>query len=312
MENGTSVKKNKLQASRRKDAIFCSLILAYPLLHFAIFYIYVNFSSFAMAFQYYYDGEYIFDWGKQNLDQIIYDFKNLPIMVSGLKNSAIVYFCSMLIGEPLAILFSYCIYKKIKGTKFFKIILFMPTIIPGLVLCLIYKYFVDDAIPEIMYLFFKKEMLGLLTTASTMFGTVLFYTLFMGFGPKVLVYSSTMSGINESIVESAQLDGISFARELVSITIPMIFATITTYIVASIATFVTNQMNLFNFFAHDALPSISTFGYYLYVKTQIASVNGSYGDFTYVSALGFMFSLVVVPLTILVKKLLEKYGPSEN
>ncbi len=295
--------------SRTKDAIFCSLILLYPLIHFSIFYIYVNLSSFAMAFQYYKDGKYIFDWGQSNFELIKYYFKVDPIIITSLKNSAIMYLCAMLIGEPLSILFSYVVYKKVAGTKFFKIVLFMPTIISALVMSLIYKYFMDSAIPEIWYNITEKPIQGLFTNYKTVFEVVLFYNLFLGFGPKVLIYSSTMSGINESVVESAQLDGITFFKELWFITIPMIFPTITTYLVASVATFFTNQMGLFNFFGHDARTEVYTLGFYMYIKTQVASVNGTYAEFTYLSALGLLMSAIAIPATIGLKKALEKYGP---
>lgn len=305
------MKKNIL-TGKKKDAIFCALMLVYPLIHFTVFYIVVNASSLAMAFQYYKDGQYIFDWGKSNFDKLFYSLKHETVLSDSVVNSTILYLCSMLIGEPLTLLFSFFIYKKVKGSKFFKVILFLPTIISSLVLVLIFSYFVDQALPEIMGKIFGVETVGLLTTNKTQFITVLVYSLFMGFGPKVLIYSSTMSGINESVVESASLDGITFFGEFIYITLPMIFSTIQTYIVAGLATFFTNQMNLFSFFGTEAMTNLYTLGYYLYVQTQIATANGSFAMYPYLSLLGLLMSCIAIPVTILVKKLLDRYGPSEG
>lgn len=309
MEKTLDTGLKKTLSGRKKDAIFCAIMLIYPLVHFAIFYVYVNLSSFAMAFQTYDEGRYIWDWGKTNFNWMFYSFRTDPAIRMGFQNSAVAYVCIMLISEPLSIIFSYFIYKKVKGAKFFKVVLFIPTIIPAIVMTLIYKYFTDNALPEVMKIF-GVTMSGLFTTVDTQFVTVLVYNLFLGFGAKVLVYSSTMSSINESIVESAQLDGISFTRELWSITLPMIFGTITTYLVASIATFVTNQLNLYSFFGLEAVPAVQTIGYYMYARTQLAG-RGSI-EFTYLSAMGLFFSAIIIPVTIVLRKLLMKFGPSED
>ena len=59
----TAIKKK----GNKGDLLFYSLLMIWPLLQFAVFYIYVNFNSFLMAFQIpRYDGSGAIDWGFQN------------------------------------------------------------------------------------------------------------------------------------------------------------------------------------------------------------------------------------------------------
>ena len=54
-----------------------------------------------------------------------------------------------------------------------------------------------------------------------------------------------------------------------------------------------------------------TLGYYFFIKVAgNDAVTGA--DYTYASAGGILFTLIVAPVTIITKNLLEKYGPSED
>ena len=54
---------------------------------------------------------------------------------------------------------------------------------------------------------------------------------------------------------------------------------------------------------------VSTYGYYFYTQTQGAQ---SIAEYPLLSAMGLLMSVVAIPLTLLVKWLLEKFGPSEG
>jgi uncharacterized FAD-dependent dehydrogenase len=62
-------------------------------------------------------------------------------------------------------------------------------------------------------------------------------------------------------------------------------------------------------YGENAPDGVQTYGYYLYVKTQGAK---SVAEYPILSAMGVLMTVVVVPVTMLVKQLLEKYGPSED
>lgn len=174
---------------------------------------------------------------------------------------------------------------------------------------LIFTEFVDTIIPKIWLELFDKEIYGLLAHSQTSrYVTVLFFCIWIGFGTQVLVYSGTMSGISESVIESARLDGVTPVKELFLIVIPMVWPTTITFLLSAVAGIFTNQMHLFSFFGANAEPALQTFGYLLYSRVQ----QGGMADYPYLSALGLLMTCVAAPLTLLIRHGLEKYGPSVN
>ena len=116
-----------------------------------------------------------------------------------------------------------------------------------------------------------------------------------------------MSGIPDSVVEAAKIDGITPLREFFSITLPLIYPTVVTFFVVTVAGIFTNQMHVFSFFGDKAEYNVYTVGYFLY--RQISDVNTGISEYPYLSAFGLVLTLISVPLTLLVKKGLEAVGP---
>ena len=176
----------------------------------------------------------------------------------------------------------------------FRIILFLPSIISSVVMVLIYKYFVDRAVPGVWELLTGKTILGLIANPKTTWFSVVFYGLWTGFASSTMIYSSTMSGISDSVVEAAKLDGIDPLRELWYIT----------FTVTGFAAILTNNANLYSFFGDNAEYDLYTFGYYLYIETKKSTAN-----YPYLASLGLIFTAVVAPLTVLLRWAMNKFGP---
>ena len=120
-----------------------------------------------------------------------------------------------------------------------------------------------------------------------------------------------MEGISFSIIESAQIDGVTPLREFISIVIPMIYPTIVTFLVVQVGGLFTNQMHLYTFYGGGAEYSLYTMGYHLYKKT-LGVGSTTLSDYPYLSALGLVLTLVSLPITFTVKFLLEKFGPDKE
>jgi ABC-type sugar transport system permease subunit len=293
-------KVKTINSQKAKSMAFYIIMLAFPVAQFCVFYIGVNFNSILMSFQKFNvaTGNYEFDW-LVNIQKVIRELSTYT-MTNAMKNSAIAFFVSVIVGVPLTLVFSYYIYKRYFFSGIFKIVLFMPSIVSSIAMVVMYKYFAENAIPN---MFGLGE--GLLGNSQTAFPTVLFYSVYMGFGSGVLLYSGAMGGISDSIVEAAEIDGASSAREFFKITLPLIYPTIVTFLITAIAAFFSNQVHLFSFFGENAAVQNYTLGYWLYNETQLASM----GEYPFLAAMGLFMTVVVVPLTLVCKKLLEKFGP---
>jgi ABC-type sugar transport system permease subunit len=187
------------------------------------------------------------------------------------------------------------------------VLLYLPHILGGVVVVIMYRFFVELAIPEIAGLF-GKEIQGLLMNPNTLRPTIIFYTIYTSFGTQVLVYSSTMSGISDSLIESAELDGITPFKELIYIILPSIWPTFVTFMVSSVVGIFTNQMALYTFYGVGAPPKLSTFGYYLYRKVTVALPE----DYPFLSALGLLLTFTAIPITLGARWALNKIGPSRE
>lgn len=299
-----------ISSAKKQKLIFYISMAALPILQFIVFYVYVNIRSFTMAFQGFNrdTGKFYFA-GFENFVKLFSDFKTNPDMSFSLVNSLELFLWTFVFGSVLAIFFSYYIYKKHFLSGFFKIILYTPHIISSVVFVILYKYFVDVGVKEIAELFGKEMRLGLLSDKSnmgTVKTTVMFFSIWIGFGTQVLLYSGAMSGINQSVIESGKLDGITPMKELWYIVIPLVWSTFETFMVVSVMGLFTNQMSLFTFFDANAEPQLYTFGYYLYMKVYSATTAV---DYPYLSAMGLLLTAVAVPLTLFTKWALGKFGP---
>ena len=295
----------KLQERKRK--IFYACMVAIPLLQFFVFYICVNFNSILLAIKSYSVSEGESFAGLSNFKEVINVLLHDVKYSTAFTNSLLVWLASLLLGTTLALFFSYYVYKKYFGSGLFRIVLFLPSIVSSIVLIVMFRYFTVYALPAIFEPF-NIVIPDLLDDAETVWGTVLFYTLWTGFGASTMMYVGSMNNISDSIVEYAKIDGFSPMQEFIYITLPMIYPTIVTFITVGLASVFTNQMGLYQFFGREAEPQLWTVGYYMYVSIQKAGR----ADYNFLSAFGLTMTLITAPITLIVKKLLEKYGPGVN
>ncbi len=317
IENGQKVRR--INYRKRNRNLFFACIVALPVLQFCVCYIYVNLNSFILAFQH-----YEAPTGRLGFDITFAGFSNFKeamglilARLGFLKNSLLLFFWTTVIGLTLALLFSYYIYKKYPFGELFRVVLFLPKILSGVVFCLLFRYITGGVYQYIAKTFFHVESpLQLLSNPETQLATLLFFSVWVSFGVNVLMFSGAMSGIDESIVESAQLDGTNAIQEFIYITVPMIWPTFVSFIVINFTGLFTDQMHLHTFFGNGAGESISTFGYYLYTNSvngeliKLSSSKTAPPVFSVQAAMGLIMTAVMLPLTLGLRKALRKFGPS--
>ena len=289
-------------SKNKGDIFFYCAILAIPLLQIAIFYFGVNIQSIMMAFQRYsiYENKFYWD-ASTNFNEFKTSLHDTAFW-NMIGCSFLVWLCTQFAGTILALLFSFYIYKKKRLYKFFKFVLFLPSIIPALLLVLIFKFFVGEAVP----IFLHVEN-TLLSNPNTFFWLVTFFTVWISFGSQVLIYSGAMDQVPVEVIEAGKIDGTTPFREFISIVVPYITPTIITFVIAGIATIFTNQNNLYSFYG-ELIPdeNYRTIGYELY--RLISKSGNGMSRYCYASFLGLVSTSVAVPLTFIARKVLSKFG----
>ena len=124
----------------------------------------------------------------------------------------------------------------------------------------------------------------------------------------VFILTKFMRRIPVSVVEAAKLDGVKPMREFFTISLPLIFDTISTFLIIGIAGFFTNQASLHALYSRAAeeYREVRTLGYQLFIYAQFGSKQETY---PYAAALGLCCTLVAFPLTMLLRWALDKVNP---
>lgn len=299
--------EKKTLSREKKRLIFYILMLIFPLANFALFYVYVNIDMFKLAFTSY---DYVL--GKGYIAEFVW-FENFEYVFNFLSTrmfmvgQSMLFYLFTLCMMPIAVIFSYYVYKGYPAANFFRVILYLPSIFSGIVMVLLYRYMFSAV--------FKTELL---------LGHILFYNVWASFGMNMIMYIGAMCGINTSIPESAQLDGATAIQEFWYITIRMIFPTIRTFLVVGLVNLFTNSANLYTFYGNQAASYTDArpFGYWMQLEKLMAkdvnnglilrNDNGNVMAFPQLSALGIVITFITLPVTLGVRRLLEKYGPSED
>lgn len=158
------------------------------------------------------------NFGLQNFIKV---FKNSPNFWLGMKNSAI----NAAIQVPLAMASSYLLALSLKKTNringCFRIIFYLPVLLPGVVSGLIYNNMLAG---EFSYLNTILKYLGVspvsFLSGNTAMGSIQYIQL-TSIGGGMVIWLAAFNGIPETLYEAATIDGASKFRRLIAITIPM-------------------------------------------------------------------------------------------
>ena len=316
---GNLIPKNKRKKADVSRTLFILSIITYPLLLFIVFYVYVNLNSIVMAFTQ--SNIYGKTWfvGFANFKSFITKmFSNGDLISQSMINSVKTFAINLVICLPLYITFSYLVFKKCFMHNTIRVVVMLPQIISGFVVSMLFVSFITGTNSPMTVLFDKigiRDIRGggveLLYSNGYKyaFGTLIFYGIWVSFGTNLLVYPNAMKEIGTEILESAQLDGVSTMwQELRHIILPLIFPTFSTFLIMGIAGIFTEQGYVLTFFP-QGVPlgcDVYSMGYYYFIQVQ----SGASGNYNMMAAGGLIMTLIVAPVTILVRHLLEKYGPS--
>ena len=229
--------KNK---NTRSANLFIWLFLAYPLLHLAVFSVYVNFSTLALSLERV-DVFGNYKWnGFDNFARLFRDFAALPKYRDALVNSLWLWPLNLLVIMPLSVLSAYYMHKKVAGAGVFRVIFFFPSIISVVALTMAFRFMLDiqyGPVPELL----RAVGLGGLIPPEGFTSSVLrisrpvvyLYCVWAGIGYNIVLMQGAITRIDGSVLESAQLDGAGMYRELTAIILPLIFPTVSTLILIS-------------------------------------------------------------------------------
>ena len=217
-----------------KRLMFIWGMLLIPVIHFFLFFLYVNIDSILMAFRVQHGRE--FYWGLDNFARFFKEFQNpSSVLPSALRNTMVFFFKNLIIETPLALVICYFIYKRIWGYKTFRLIFYLPSIVSGAIYVTLFKYIISYEGPVSMILgLFGKDPIPFLTDSRYALNTIVFYQIFL-IGGNIIIVGGAYNHIDESVIEAGALDGTTLRTELLYIVIPLIWPTLSTLYILSFA-----------------------------------------------------------------------------
>ena len=292
--------------------VFIICVFAWPLLVGQVLSWSINWEYYTLAFKKFnVTGNYtwvLFDNFKAYLQELV---SGGSYLYTSLINSLKMYILNLIISMPLYIFFSYAIFKKFRGKRVAMAIIMLPMIISGFTMCLVFRKFVESALPSIMQEIFHVENFpNLLSDERYLFGTIIFYMIWSSFAMSLMIYPNAMKEIPDELFESAQIDGLNnMFKELWYIILPMIFPTLSTTLVLGYAGILTQTGPIMEFYMFDAPLQAYTMGYYYLSCVKTAT---TYEAYPLLAAGGLMMTALVAPTTMILRHLFNKYGPSTD
>lgn len=302
------MKKGTMNKRKLMQTIFIVSMLAYPVIHFLVFWVYVNFDAILLTFQRYilmdenfnFINDYVFV-GVDNYRIVINKIMQDAYTRDTIVNSLLYFPLTCFVSLPLSIVFSYFIFKKVKLSNMFKVIFYLPSIIPVAVLTMAFKFSFND-----MYGFVNKILIFMgVSNIPVWFGSkpwaqimVFGYCVWAGLGFNIVLLSGAMSRLPNEILEYDRLEGLTLFQELRQVVIPMVWPTITTLFILGMTSVLTVYLQPL-FLTNGSLQT-STIYFEIY-KGVLSNSNLSY-----LSTLGLLSSFVFVPFIMFVRYLMNK------
>lgn len=308
-------KQNKLKRYSWKTTLCIWLMLSVAIIHFLVFWGYVNFETIRLSF-FEYNGkfsEYEFV-GLKNYSTVLSRIfiEKRPTEVNTFWNTFRALSINFAI-LPICVITAYAFYKKVYGEKIFRVIFYLPSIITIVIQCsaflAMFKSYQNDTTFGPYAAFFRlfgiaPNWLSTAEDSTTLWGLIYAFCIIAGLSTNVILMSSAMLRIPSSITEALELDGCGYYKEMFKVTIPLIMPTITTWITAiftAVFSFMMQPM-LLTETANGGGPN----GKYYTIPWQIFDItnNGASDDaIPEAAALCLILSIIIIPIVALARKI---------
>lgn len=264
---------------------------------FAVWYVMVNINAILMAFADQNTGELSF----VNFQRLWGDVASgASEILPALRNTLYFFALGTVVMPVVVYLLAYFFYKKLPGAKVFRVILFVPSIVSGIVIVTLFTNLVSPAGPIswVIYKITGNPLTDYLHRDGSSIWVILFYSFWFGFTGNLLIFMGTFNRLPESVIESAKLDGANAFQELWFVITPMAWSTLSTIVILSLTGIFTasGPILLFTNGAYDTF----TISFWIFLRTKDNAM------YNYPAAVGLAFTVLGLPIVFLVWKLMNK------
>lgn len=173
-------------------------------------------------------------------DNYIYIFTEDKDFQQAILNTFVYAIIKVALIVLLALLFALVLNRKIFGRKTFRIMLYLPAVIPVVSVSLLWKLIFTGGEFNVANYFLSYlgiAPVNFFATGVSSMGTLIFVGVWSGLGPTMLIILAAIQGVSQELIEASQLDGANAFQRLIHITLPsiskaMVFVVLTSMISA--------------------------------------------------------------------------------
>ncbi|HON73329.1 MAG TPA: sugar ABC transporter permease [bacterium] len=235
------------------------------------------------------------DWiGVQNYKRLLSD----PLFWQSLKVTSYFSLVSVPLGIALSLIIAILLNQNIKGLTWFRTIYYMPSVISGVAVALLWMWIFNPEFGILNFLLWKLFHIhgpAWLMSEEWVIPALIIMSLW-GIGGDIVIYLAGLQGIPTELYEAAEIDGANSFNKFLNITIPMMSPVL-------LFTLIMGIINSFQVFTQAYVmtrggPHYASLFYVLYIY-QNAFQFFSMG---YASALSWILFLIILALTFLIFK----------
>lgn len=300
--NKTAVKRKR----KKKDPITTIFLLGgiiIPVVNWLIFYVYCNFSAFFMGFTN--------KDGVVSLDNFARFFEAFASSNSDIRialRNTLLTFAIMFISYPFQVLVSYFLYKKIPFHKFYRIVFFIPSVVFSVAISMVFirmmdvNGFIAQFVGEQLNLGYSPELL-----ADSRFANVVILAelVWLSFPGNMIIWGGTFARIPEDVLESAQLDGVTWWQEFTKIIVPMVWPTVALQMVLLFCSIFSASGNVFLLTGGK----YETVNLNTWMYLQLLNNSGSRFEtnvYNYMSAVGMIMTVIAIGISLVIRHITDK------
>ena len=308
----TNKRKSSYSKFGKKDFLFVYLLIALPVLQFAVFWFYVNISSFTLAFK-----DPAGSWTFDNFRQVWYGLTHADQygtnILTMILRSFTLWFISNCVVFPIALCTTYVLFRRVFGHYVFRVIYMLPSLIGGVVWIATMKQLLSNY-GAVVY-FMKKAGAsisgsvmsdGLMYDFKTAFPTLCLTVFIYGIAGGNAVVTGAYSRIPEELFDVGKLDGIGFWREFFNVCLPCIWPTVSTLLTFSLCTIFVGEGNVFLYTNGEGGYGLDTMGFYIqYLVYRLSLTSSEKMPYGYPAAIGLFITLITLPIVLVGRRILE-------
>ena len=246
--------------------------------------------------------------GAVNLDNFDWAFKELFAGAAASDLSlafinTLIFFVLGCVMIPISMFFAYLIFRRTIGSAFMRIALYLPGAISGIMMALLYAKLMESTGPLMTAI---QQATGTDTAIMMQIEHgviyIMIFDLLVGVGANLVLWLGGMSRIPYDLIEYGKLEGIGPFREFVSVVLPLIWPTFVTMVSLQVIGLFGSTGSVL--ILTDGRYGTYTLAFWMYKMVQ----EGLSSEYNHVAALGLLFTLVTIPLVVICRKIMNRFG----